>query len=116
MKNKFISFLILIIFLFCASYLSAAESLPVSENHGKENLQVISEEGNGHKHGEGEEGKHISHDHENLELFHAEYYSMPWRSKETQKDLWYVMGFLAIINIFFLIVLRRKIRSKYKIG
>lgn len=119
MKHKLISFLILIIFIFCACRLFAAGSLPVSGNPAKENTKVISEKNTGEKasqHEEGEKGEHISHDHEKLELFHAEYYSMPWRSKQTQKDLWYVMVFLVIINLFFLIVLRRKIRSKYKIG
>lgn len=119
MKNKPVSLLIFVIFIFCVSRLFAAENKPAEANHGKESAKIISESGTGesaHGHEAGEKSGHISHDHEKLELFHAEYYSMPWRSKQTQKDLWYVMIFLVVVNIFFLIVLRRKIRRLYKIG
>lgn len=121
-EHRFFIFLLLIIFIICADCSFAAGSPPALGNSAKKDVKVISKDRNpesGHdlnEHEEGEKGEHISQEHEKLELFHAEYYSMPWRSKQTQNDLWYIMIFLAVVNFFFLIIIRRKMRSKYKIG
>lgn len=121
-KYSLFIFLLLITFIICANFSFAAGSLPALDNSAKKDVKVILEGCNpesgqdNHEHKEGEKDEHISQDHEKLELFHAEYYSMPWRSKQTQNDLWYIMIFLAAVNFFFLIIFRRKMRSKYKIG
>lgn len=124
LKRKYGLFIfsLFITFIICANFSFAAGSPPALGNSDKKEVKVISQNRNSesghenHKHKEGEKDEHISQDHEKLELFHAEYYSMPWRSKQTQKDLWYIMIFLAAVNFFFLIIIRRKMRSKYKIG
>lgn len=121
-KYSLFIFLLFITFIICANFSFADSSRPALGNSAKKDVKVVSgvrnpEIGHDHnEHKESEKDEHISQDHEKLELFHAEYYSMPWRSRQTQNDLWYIMIFLAAVNFFFLIIFRKKMRSKYKIG
>lgn len=75
-----------------------------------------------HKHEEeikgesGENGEHITHEHGKLDLFHAEYYGMPWRNPQTQKYILQTAGLLVFVNLFFWLLFARKLKRKYGIG
>lgn len=113
-KNKIIP--LIIIFFICAHFSFAQTPLDNSshrhEDHQGESGQLPGK----HEHHDEDKGEHISGEHEKLELFHAEYYGMPWRSPQTQRDLWIIMGFLLFVNLGLLLIIRNKLKRKYGQG
>ncbi|MFH1452411.1 MAG: hypothetical protein ABIH00_00300 [Armatimonadota bacterium] len=65
-----------------------------------------------HEHEHGADGC-LGGEDEAFEMFHSEYYSMPWRSQRTQEDLWSWIKYLLLINILILWIAIRKVNRKY---
>lgn len=113
MRNKYFISLFIIFFLICVNHSFALEK---KQNTSSEQNIITNKlnpnEADVHRE---KSDEHLGAEHENLELFHAEYYGMPWRSKQTQKDLWYIIVFLVALNLFLLLLFKKRIKGKCKI-